>query len=97
MDAEGRPYGGVFLPPAQSYERHRYAPVYAALARARDNREELDTKFFVGLLSEKMHLLPKQGDKPPWTNTQDYALDKKIIHEDPVDDGVLQFTNPVRA
>ncbi len=50
--------------------------------------------FSSGYLQRKKHLLPKQGDRPPWVNTQDYALDKKVIREHPVDDGVLQFTNP---
>ncbi len=52
------------------------------------------TDFSSGYLQRKMHLLPKQGDTPPWTNTQNYALDKKIIREHSVDDGVLKFTNP---
>jgi len=50
--------------------------------------------FSSGYIQRKMHLLPKQGDQPPWVNTQNYALDKKIIGEGPLDDGFLQFTNP---
>jgi cation diffusion facilitator CzcD-associated flavoprotein CzcO len=53
--------------------------------------------FSSGYIQRKKHLLPKQGDKPPWVNTQNYVLDKKIIREDPIEDGVLQFTKPVRA
>jgi cation diffusion facilitator CzcD-associated flavoprotein CzcO len=53
--------------------------------------------FSSGYIQRKKHLLPKQGDRPPWVNTQNYALDKKIIREDPIDDGVLQFSNPVLA
>jgi len=53
--------------------------------------------FSPGYIQRKKHLLPMQGDKPPWTNTQNYVLDKKIIREDPIDDGVLQFSNPVHA
>ena len=49
--------------------------------------------FSSGYIQRKMHLLPKQGDQPPWVNTQNYALDKKIIGEGPIEDGVLQFTN----
>jgi len=35
--------------------------------------------FSSGYIQRKIHLLPKQGDQPPWVNTQNYALDKKTI------------------
>jgi hypothetical protein len=41
-----------------------------------------------------MHLFPKQGDKAPWLNTQNFIEDKKLLSERAVDDGVLQFSNP---
>jgi len=41
-----------------------------------------------------MHLLPKQGDRQPWINTQDYLLDRKILRSGPIDDGVLTFSCP---
>ncbi len=50
--------------------------------------------FSSGYIQRKIHLLPKQGDQPPWVNTQNYALDRKIIGEGPLEDGFLQFTNP---
>jgi cation diffusion facilitator CzcD-associated flavoprotein CzcO len=50
--------------------------------------------FSSGYIQRKMHLLPKQGDRPPWTNTQNYVADKKIIREGPIDDGALCFSNP---
>jgi len=53
--------------------------------------------FSSGYIQRKKHLLPKQGDRPPWVNTQHYMLDKKITHKGPIDDGVLQFSKPVRA
>lgn len=53
--------------------------------------------FSSGYIRRKMYLLPKQGDRPPWTNTQNYLADKKIIQEGPIDDGVLRFSNPVAA
>jgi hypothetical protein len=46
-------------------------------------------------MQRMMHLLPKQGDRGPWKNTQNYALDKKLIRIAPLQDGTLQFTNPV--
>jgi cation diffusion facilitator CzcD-associated flavoprotein CzcO len=50
--------------------------------------------FSSGYIQRKSHLLPKQGDQPPWVNTQNYALDKKIIGEGALEDGFLLFTNP---
>ena len=53
--------------------------------------------FSSGYIQRKMHLLPKQGDRPPWLNTQSYLADKKMIREGPLDDGVIQFRNPDAA
>lgn len=38
---------------------------------------------------------PHQGDHDPWQNPQNYVVDRKIIREGTLDDGVLQFTVPV--
>ena len=38
-----------------------------------------------------MHLMPKQGSRDPWRNTQDYMFDKKLIREAPLEDGSLLF------
>ena len=35
---------------------------------------------------------PKQGDREPWINPQDYAKDKKMFRKAPIDDGVMRFT-----
>ena len=40
-----------------------------------------------------MHLFPKQSDRDPWRNTQNYALDKKLIRKAPLEDGTLIFSN----
>lgn len=50
--------------------------------------------FSSGYIQRKMHLLPKQGDRSPWLNTQNYIADKRIIREGAIEDGVLQFSNP---
>jgi cation diffusion facilitator CzcD-associated flavoprotein CzcO len=50
--------------------------------------------FSSGYIQRKVHLLPKQGSEPPWVNTQNYLLDRKIIGEGPIEDEFLQFTNP---
>jgi len=51
------------------------------------------TEFSSGYMQRVMHLFPKQGDKAPWLNTQNYLQDKKMINTREIDDGVLQFRN----
>jgi hypothetical protein len=53
------------------------------------------TDFSSGYMRRVMHMFPKQGDKAPWLNTQNYSEDKKLLTTRAVDDGVLQFSNPV--
>ena len=55
------------------------------------------TEFSSGYIQRMMHLFPKQGDREPWINTQNYSLDKKMIRHRPIDDGVLLFSNPSRS
>lgn len=40
-----------------------------------------------------MHLMPKQGDREPWLNPQNYKKDKKMIRSAPIEDGALIFSN----
>ena len=47
--------------------------------------------FSAGYMERVMDQFPKQGDREPWINPQDYARDKKMFAEAPVDDGVMQF------
>jgi hypothetical protein len=54
------------------------------------------TDFSSGYMQRVMHLFPKQGDKAPWLNTQNYKEDRKLLHARDVDDGVLRFENPVQ-
>lgn len=53
--------------------------------------------FSSGYIRRRMHLLPKQGDRWPWMNTQDYLADRRKLREEAVDDGVLVFSNPRAA
>ncbi|MEM7099136.1 MAG: NAD(P)/FAD-dependent oxidoreductase [Pseudomonadota bacterium] len=46
--------------------------------------------FSAGYMQRVMHLFPKQGNDP-WRNTQDFALDKKMIRRAPLEDGALLF------
>jgi len=50
--------------------------------------------FSSGYIQRQMHLLPKQGDHAPWVNTQNYDLDKEIIRDGKIADGVMEFTIP---
>jgi len=53
--------------------------------------------FSPGYLRRGLHLFPQQGDRDPWRNTQNYALDKKTIRNQPIDDDVLEFANAAPA
>ncbi len=49
-------------------------------------------------MQRAMHLFPKQGDREPWINTQDYQRDKKLLKGDTFDDDALVFSAaPARA
>jgi cation diffusion facilitator CzcD-associated flavoprotein CzcO len=48
--------------------------------------------FSAGYIQRMLPLLPKQGDREPWVNTQSYHRDKKLLRKDPVSDGVMRFT-----
>lgn len=48
--------------------------------------------FSAGYLQRMLPLLPRQGDRAPWVNTQRFSEDKKLMGEGPVDDGVMHFT-----
>ncbi len=53
--------------------------------------------FSAGYVQRSLHLMPKQGDRAPWRNTQRYAEDKKLFREGPLDDGVMAFSGPGRG
>lgn len=48
--------------------------------------------FSSGYFQRMLPLMPKQGDREPWVNTQDYRRDKKVLRRAPVNDGVMRFT-----
>ena len=49
--------------------------------------------FSAGYMRRVMHMFPKQGDRMPWLNTQNFALDKKAIEKADLEDGVLRFAD----
>ncbi len=52
------------------------------------------SEFSSGYIQRLMHLFPKQGNKDPWINTQNYGLDKILLRRGSIDDGVLSFSKP---
>jgi monooxygenase len=47
--------------------------------------------FTSGYMQRMMHRFPKQGDREPWINPQNYRRDKKMFKKSPVADGVMRF------
>jgi cation diffusion facilitator CzcD-associated flavoprotein CzcO len=47
--------------------------------------------FSAGYMQRMMPMLPKQGDREPWTNPQRLSTDRKALKREPLDDGVLIF------
>ncbi len=47
--------------------------------------------FNAGYLSRKLHLMPKRGDRAPWTFSQDYMIEKDEIPAADLDDGTLVY------
>ncbi len=45
-----------------------------------------------GYVQRAADRFPKQGDREPWINPQDYAKDRKMFRKEPVDDEVMTFT-----
>lgn len=50
--------------------------------------------FSAGYVQRALPFMPKQGDRGPWRHTQDYAKDKAMIRGAPIEDGVLELSNP---
>ena len=50
--------------------------------------------FSSGYFARAFDSLPANGDRHPWRVLQDYHAEKKILTQDPVDDGTLVFSNP---
>ena len=47
-----------------------------------------------GYVQRSMHLFPKQGAKIPWRLHQNYVRDIRLLKRGPVEDGVMEFSNP---
>lgn len=65
--------------------------------RLRDSDEDMNAQpwvmgFSSGYIQRVIKTLPKQGDREPWLNPQDYAADRQRLGEAEFDDGVLTFS-----
>jgi cation diffusion facilitator CzcD-associated flavoprotein CzcO len=47
-----------------------------------------------GYIQRAAGLLPRQGDRFPWQVHQSYLADWRAMKRKPIDDGVMQFSNP---
>lgn len=54
--------------------------------------------FPAGYMQRNINSYPKQGDRDPWTASQSYKYDRKVLlgPDVDVDDGVMKFSSPVR-
>ncbi|GAA0474350.1 NAD(P)/FAD-dependent oxidoreductase [Parasphingorhabdus litoris] len=50
--------------------------------------------FSSGYIKRSIHELPRNSTKMPWKLNQDYLFDKKVLLNEAVDDGVVQFYGP---
>jgi cation diffusion facilitator CzcD-associated flavoprotein CzcO len=53
--------------------------------------------FSAGYMQRVLEKFPRQGDRMPWMNPQDYVRDKTMIRTGALEDGVLTFSNPPAA
>jgi monooxygenase len=70
--------------------------------RLRDTDQDMPPRpwidaFSSGYMQRMMHRFPKQGDREPWINPQNYTRDKKMIRTAPLEDGALVFSNGKRV
>ena len=54
-------------------------------------------QFSSGYMQRMMHRFPKQGDREPWINPQNYSRDKKMIRFGALEDGALIFSGRTPA
>jgi hypothetical protein len=48
-------------------------------------------------MQRMMHRFPRQGDREPWLNPQNYTRDRRMIRTAPIEDGALVFSDGRRA
>ena len=68
------------------------------IAQLRDSDKTMQPKDFIenfsaGYIQRSMDRLPKQGDRNPWINSQDYKKELEVLGEPNFEDGVLVFNS----
>jgi cation diffusion facilitator CzcD-associated flavoprotein CzcO len=48
--------------------------------------------FTSGYMERSMHKFPRQGDREPWINPQNFKRDKKMFRKSPLEDGAMHFS-----
>jgi cation diffusion facilitator CzcD-associated flavoprotein CzcO len=48
--------------------------------------------FTSGYMERSMHKFPRQGDREPWINPQNFKRDKKMFRKSPLEDGAMRFS-----
>lgn len=51
--------------------------------------------FSANYMQRMMHRFPRQGDREPWINAQNYKRDRQLLRQAPIADDVLIFDAPV--
>ncbi len=69
--------------------------------RLRDEDRDMTKRPYIigfssGYIQRVLDKLPKQGDREPWTNPQDYSCDRAMFRKGNLEDGALVFDNPSR-
>lgn len=69
-----------------------------ATPRLRESDKDMVARPFIvgfssGYMQRTMQLQPRQGDREPWTNSQDYFAEKKTIGRARIDDGVMRLSS----
>jgi hypothetical protein len=54
--------------------------------------EEALFDFSSGYVKRANEILPRQSTTMPWRLTQDYGFEKNVLLKEPLEDGVLKFT-----
>lgn len=49
--------------------------------------------FTSGYMERSMHKFPRQSDREPWINPQNFKRDKKMFRKSPLEDGAMRFTH----
>jgi cation diffusion facilitator CzcD-associated flavoprotein CzcO len=69
----------------------RVLPVLPESLQSMPPRKWID-EFAAGYMERVMHLFPREGDREPWINPQNYRKDRKMFRQGELADGTLQFS-----